>query len=143
MADRSGGFRKRRSSLARSSSVVELVGNERFLNLLQSRKRLRALGLVRSHPPVIILAELGVAPRRAMYLGGHTDPRFTMRVYQQVLDAGPQTVELLEAILGCGLEEAFETYSGRRVSGLKPDSGGKHPQQHNSRDALRDGLEAL
>jgi hypothetical protein len=47
-----------------------------------------------------------------------------MRVYQHVLDAGPQTVELLEAILGCGLEETFEIYSGRRVSGLKPDSGG-------------------
>jgi hypothetical protein len=47
-----------------------------------------------------------------------------MRVYQQVLDAGPQTVQLLEAILGCGLDEAFETYSGRRVAGLKPDSGG-------------------
>jgi hypothetical protein len=33
-------------------------------------------------------------------LGGHADPRFTMRVYQQLLDAGPQTVELLEAMLG-------------------------------------------
>ena len=32
-----------------------------------------------------ILAELGVPPRRAMYLLGHRDPKFTMRVYQQVL----------------------------------------------------------
>jgi hypothetical protein len=60
-----------------------------------------------------------------------------MRVYQHVLDAGPQTVELLEAILGCGLEETFEIYSGRRVSGLKPDSGEKHPSRRESRDALR------
>ena len=35
-----------------------------------------------------VLAELGVPPRRAMYLLGHTDPTFTMRVYQQVLDMG-------------------------------------------------------
>jgi integrase len=35
-----------------------------------------------------ILAEVGVPPRRAMYLLGHTDPTLTMRVYQQVLDMG-------------------------------------------------------
>lgn len=28
-----------------------------------------------------VLAELGVAPRRAMYLLGHTEAKFTMRVY--------------------------------------------------------------
>jgi integrase len=69
-----------------------------------------------------ILAEIGVAPRRTMYLLGHTDPRFTMRVYEQVFDAGPQTVAHLETVLGCSLEEAFAIYSGRQVSGLKPDS---------------------
>jgi Phage integrase family len=30
-----------------------------------------------------LLAELGISPRRAMYLLGHTDPKLTMRVYQQ------------------------------------------------------------
>jgi integrase len=35
-----------------------------------------------------ILAEVGVPPRRAMYLLGHRDPTLTMRVYQQVLDMG-------------------------------------------------------
>ena len=127
---------------ARLLASVHRRANEQLVKRGQ-----RAIGHLTPHTLrrtfMSILAELGVAPRRAMYLGGHTDPRFTMRVYQQVLDAGPQTVELLEAILGCGLEEAFDTYSGRRVSGLKPDSGGKHPQQHNSHDALRDGLEAL
>jgi len=34
------------------------------------------------------LAELGVGPRRAMYLLGHTDAKFTMSVNQQVLDMG-------------------------------------------------------
>jgi integrase len=62
-----------------------------------------------------ILAECGVPPRRAMYLLGHTDSSFTMRVYQQVLDMGQGAVELLENVLGQGLEEACSTYSGRRV----------------------------
>jgi integrase len=31
-----------------------------------------------------LLAEVGISPRRAMYLLGHSDPKFTMRVYQQV-----------------------------------------------------------
>jgi integrase len=75
-----------------------------------------------------ILAEVGVAPRRAMYLLGHTDPRFTMRVYEQVFDAGPETVAQLETVVGSSLEEAFATYSGRHVSGLKPDSTQKTPR---------------
>jgi integrase len=40
-----------------------------------------------------LLAEVGVPPRRAMYLLGHTDPTLTMRVYQQVLDMGGAAVE--------------------------------------------------
>jgi Phage integrase family len=60
-----------------------------------------------------ILAEVGVPPRRAMYLLGHTDPTLTMRVYQQVLDMGGVAVETLEKVLGCSLDEALATYSGR------------------------------
>ena len=60
-----------------------------------------------------ILAEVGVPPRRAMYLLGHTDPTLTMRVYQQVLDMGGAAVEQLEGVLGCTIQEAFVTYSGR------------------------------
>lgn len=30
-----------------------------------------------------LLAEVGISPRRAMYLLGHSDPKFTMRVNQQ------------------------------------------------------------
>jgi hypothetical protein len=32
-------------------------------------------------------AELGVSPRRCMYRLGHTNPKFTMAVYQQVLES--------------------------------------------------------
>jgi integrase len=60
-----------------------------------------------------ILAEVGVPPRRAMYLLGHADPTLTMRVYQQVLDMGGAAVETLEKVLGCTIEEAFATYCGR------------------------------
>jgi hypothetical protein len=48
-----------------------------------------------------------------MYLMGHTDAKFTMSVYQQVLDVGPGSVEALETVLGCTLEEARDVYIGR------------------------------
>jgi hypothetical protein len=48
-----------------------------------------------------------------MYLLGHTDPKFTMRVYQQVLDLGGAHSEQLELVLGCKADEAFCLLSGR------------------------------
>jgi integrase len=60
-----------------------------------------------------LLAEIGVSPRRAMYLLGHTDPKFTMRVYQQVLDLGGAHSDQLELVLGCTADEAFWLFSGR------------------------------
>lgn len=62
-----------------------------------------------------ILAEVGVPPRRAMALMGHTDARFTMSVYQQVLDMGDGAVEDLEKLLGCTLDDAFLVLSGREL----------------------------
>lgn len=47
-----------------------------------------------------LLAEVGVPPRRAMYLIGHTDPTLTMLVYQQVMDmggGGPEALEVCSA----------------------------------------------
>ena len=64
-----------------------------------------------------LLAEVGVSPRRAMYLLGHTDPKLTMGVYQQVLDMDSGAVEALEEIIGCDVEEGFATLSGRAVLG--------------------------
>jgi len=73
-----------------------------------------------------ILAVCDVLPRRAMYLMGHTDPTLTLAVYQQVLDMGKGSVELLEQTLGCALPEASRSDPvpgrdgggrGRRVRG--------------------------
>jgi hypothetical protein len=55
----------------------------------------------------------GISPRRAMYLLGHSDPKFTMRVYQQVLDMGGPAPGVLERVLGSTVEEAFAAWSGR------------------------------
>jgi Phage integrase family len=60
-----------------------------------------------------LLAEIGLSPRRAMYLLGHTDPKFTMRVYQQLVDLGAAAPEQLELVLGCYVDEAFWLPSGR------------------------------
>jgi integrase len=72
-----------------------------------------------------ILAELGVPPRRAMYLLGHRDPKFTMRTYQQVLNMGGGAEDQLESALGCTCGEAFVVLTGRDVRGLIEDPAGK------------------
>ena len=46
-----------------------------------------------------------------------------MRVYQQVLDMGGAAVEQLEGVLGCTIQEAFMTYSGREGSGTQLTPG--------------------
>ena len=38
-----------------------------------------------------------------------------MRVYLQVLDMGGAAVEQLDGVLGCTIQEAFVSYSGREV----------------------------
>jgi hypothetical protein len=50
----------------------------------------------------------------------HTDAKFTMSVYQQVLDMGRGSVEALETVLGCTLWEARALYVGHGV--LRPNS---------------------
>ena len=59
-----------------------------------------------------ILAACDVPPRRAMYLMGHTDPKFTMGVYQQVLDMGRGSIDALESALGCSLARLARLYVG-------------------------------
>jgi len=72
-----------------------------------------------------LLAEVGVSPRRAMYLLGHMDPTFTMRVYQQVRDMRGSAPEQLEAVLGCTVDEALALLSGREVLPMKSQSTGE------------------
>ena len=47
-----------------------------------------------------------------MYLLGHTDAKLTLSVYQQVLDIGPGSVELIEQVLGSSLDEARDALCG-------------------------------
>jgi hypothetical protein len=62
-----------------------------------------------------------------MYLLGHRDPKFTMRVYQQVLNMGGGAQDQLESALGCTCEEAFVVLTGRVDRGLIEDSAAKMP----------------
>jgi hypothetical protein len=68
-----------------------------------------------------ILAVCDVPPRRAMYLLGHTDPKLTLAVYQQVLDLGKGAVDLLEQVLGCTLAEARAILNGEAVAAWAPE----------------------
>ena len=85
-----------------------------------------------------ILAEVGVPPRRAMYLLGHTDPTLTMRVYQQVLDMGGAAVETLEGVLGCTIQEALATYSGREGLGTQWAPGPEIASEDRGQQGRRD-----
>jgi integrase len=87
-----------------------------------------------------VIAVCDVSPRRAMYLMGHTDPSLTLGVYQQVMDVSDQSLDLLEDLIGCSLDDAETLFDGgsrrsrrgvhpgtipeRGVSGLSPE-----PQQ--------------
>jgi integrase len=60
-----------------------------------------------------ILAELGLPMRRAMYLLGHTNPRFTIAVYEQVMDMSDGGLETIEKLLGGRADDLFTVLSGR------------------------------
>jgi hypothetical protein len=75
-----------------------------------------------------------------MYLLGHTDPTLTMRVYQQVLHMGGGGIETLEVVLGCKVQEAFATYSGREGLGTQCAPGSKIPPQDRSEQGRRGSL---
>lgn len=79
-----------------------------------------------------LLAEVGVSPRRAMYLIGHTDPTLTMRVYQQVLDVGEGALDALERVLGCHPEEACAIWSERADWGPMADPAAKRLRGRSS-----------
>ena len=102
-----------------------LVGIHARANSLLGARDESAIGHLTPHALrrtfASLLAELGVSPRRAMYLLGHADPKLTMRVYQQVLDMRGGGVEALEGVLGCTVDEGFATLSGRGVLGPNKD----------------------
>jgi integrase len=109
-----------------------LAGVHQRANALLAQRGQRQIGHLTPHTLrrtfASLLAEVGVSPRRAMYLIGHADPTLTMRVYQQVLDLGSGGLEALERVLGCGPDEACATWSERADWGLKADPRPISPQ---------------
>ena len=106
--------------------------NVRARLLATVRERAHELLIERGAPPIghmtphtlrrtfaSILPEVGVPPRRAMYLLGHTDPTLTMRVYQQVLDMAGEGVETLGRVLGCSFRRPLRSTRDERVCGPK------------------------
>ena len=76
-----------------------------------------------------ILAATNVPPRRAMYLLGHTDAKLTLSVYQQVLDMGTGSIEVLETVLGCSLQEACDVLTGRNLVASSYPAGVRRSEQ--------------
>jgi hypothetical protein len=75
-----------------------------------------------------------------MYLLGHTDPKLTLAVYQQVLDLGKGSVETLEQALGYALAGARAIFNGEsarpRVSGTNPEPATKNASAAGDSPAL-------
>jgi hypothetical protein len=63
-----------------------------------------------------------------------------MRVYQQVLDMGGAAVETLEKVLGCTLDEALMSYSGRGGLGSQWVVSPKTLPQHRSEGGQQDAI---
>jgi hypothetical protein len=56
-------------------------------------------------------------------------------VSEQVLDMGGAAVGVVESVLGWSIEEAFTPYSGREVTGPKPDPVRKVRRDNQAREA--------
>jgi integrase len=100
----------------RRRQLVATADRRAWLEALElpepARTQIRRLPIAHLTPHTLrrtfasILAATNVPPRRAMYLLGHTDPKLTLSVYQQVLDVGAGSIEVLKSVLGRSLSEA-------------------------------------
>jgi integrase len=78
-----------------------------------------------------MLAEIGLPPRRAMYLLGHKDAKFTMSVYQHVLDVSAESDRQLSQLLGCSPDEAYVILSGRGAGADQGTGRAERPTAHD------------
>jgi integrase len=60
-----------------------------------------------------ILAVCEISQRRAVALVGHRDYELTAKVYQQDIDLSDESIDALERVIGCSLDEAYELLGGR------------------------------
>jgi hypothetical protein len=71
-----------------------------------------------------ILAELNAPMRRCMQLLGHTDPKMTVGVDEQVMDMEDDGLQIIENLLGGDAHELFARLSGRAAKGpFEPVTG--------------------
>jgi integrase len=67
-----------------------------------------------------ILYVCEVSQRRAIALMGHADYKITAQVYQQELDLSDESIDALQRVMGCSLEEAYELFRGRSRRTQRP-----------------------
>jgi integrase len=60
-----------------------------------------------------ILAVCEVPEKRTITLLGHNDIKLTQSVYQQDLDLSDESIDALERVMGCTLDEAYDLFGGR------------------------------
>jgi integrase len=78
-----------------------------------------------------ILAVCEVTQFRAKYLVGHEDDELTAKVYQQHIEVPDEDLDALERVMGCTIEDAYETFGGalRRRSRRRVSASNLHSDE--------------
>ncbi|HET8537977.1 MAG TPA: hypothetical protein VFL73_12450 [Solirubrobacteraceae bacterium] len=105
------GFAPARAPRPRGGLAHQPPDHGRHVGALDSGKTMLSQKLL-DEP---LCAEVGLPPRRCMRLMGHTNPNFTMSVYQHVLDMTAGAQEIFESVTGASFQEAFAIPSEREL----------------------------
>jgi integrase len=91
-------------AVERANELLEADGREPIAHLTPHSLR-RTLAS--------ILAVCEISQRRAVTLVGHRDYELTAKVYQQDIDLSDESMDALERVMGCSLDDAYELLGGR------------------------------
>jgi hypothetical protein len=91
-------------AVARANELLEADGREPIAHLTPHSLR-------RTFASILAVCE--ISQRRAITLVGHRDYELTAKVYQQDIDLSDESMDALERVIGCSLDEAYELLGGR------------------------------
>jgi integrase len=91
-------------AVERANELLEADGRERIAQLTPHSLR-------RTFASILAVCE--ISQRRAVTLVGHRDYELTAKVYQQDIDLSDESMDALERVMGCSLDEAYELLGGR------------------------------
>ena len=115
-------------AVERANALLEADGREPIAALTMHSLR-------RTFATILAICE--VTQFRAKYLVGHEDYELTAKVYQQHIEVSDEDLDALERVMGCTIEEAYETFGGalRRRSRRRVSASNLHPDEKPAPEA--------